>query len=412
MSLNVVFVVPFAMSTSLRFVKGVASLPGVRLGVVAMQPAEKLPPDLRERIAGHWQVEDAFDPRQLVTAVKGLSQQMGGPPARLLAALEQLQVPLAQAREALGIPGEGEAVARNFREKSRMKRVFEAAGVPCARHRQIASINEGVAFASQVGFPIVVKPPAGAGSKATFRVNDLQQLREAVAVHRPGNGREVLLEEFVQGDEQSFETISIGGRPVWHSLSHYLPTPLEVVETPWIQWCVLVPREVDHPRYDDIRRVAVHAIDALGIRTGLTHMEWFRRGDGTLAISEVAMRPPGSHIVTLHSYAHDFDLYRAWGEVMVLGTFTPPERRYACGAAFFRGQSEGRVAAVHGLERAQEQLRDLGVEVVERRLPLVGQVKSSHYEGEGYAIVRHPETARVHEALKRLVSTVRVEMTS
>jgi hypothetical protein len=47
---------------------------------------------------------------------------------RLLAVLEQLQVPLAQVREQLGIPGMDTATARNFRDKARMKTVLRAPG--------------------------------------------------------------------------------------------------------------------------------------------------------------------------------------------------------------------------------------------------------------------------------------------
>jgi biotin carboxylase len=407
---NVVFVLPFAASTTQRFVTEVAGLPDVRAAVVTMEPPGRLRPELRERLHGHWQVKDCFASDQLVTAIQGLSGRMGGPPDRLLAALEELQVPVAEARDALGIPGHSADVARNFREKSRMKRVFEQAGVPCARHRLVDAVDDGLEFAREVGFPLVVKPPAGAGTKATFRVQDPQQLGEALAVHRPGPGRGTLIEEFVQGREHSFETISIDGRPVWHSLSHYLPTPLEVVETPWIQWCVLVPRETEHPDYDDIRQISAQAIGALGMQTGISHLEWFRRHDGSLAVSEVAMRPPGSYIVTLHSYAHDFDLYREWARVVVHGEFRAPQSRYAAGAAFFRGQRGARVKAVHGIEAAARQLAKMDVHVMEQRLPQVGQPKSSHYEGEGYALIRHPETAVVHEALRTLVSLVRVEM--
>ena len=39
---------------------------------------------------------------------------------------------------------------------------------------------------------------------------------------------------------------------MWHSLTHYYPTPLEVLRNPWIQWSVVLPREIDDPRYDDI----------------------------------------------------------------------------------------------------------------------------------------------------------------
>ena len=39
-----------------------------------------------------------------------------------------------------------------------------------------------------------------------------------------------------------------------------------------------------------------------------------------------------------------------------------------------------------------------------------GQAPTGTYEGEGYVILRHPETAVVERALKHLISTVRVEL--
>ncbi len=48
--------------------------------------------------------------------------------------------------------------------------------------------------------------------------------------------------------------------------------------------------------------------------------------------------------------------------------------------------------------------------VVESRLPAPGQLSSASYEGDGYVIVRHPDTAAVTEALRRLVTGVRVEL--
>jgi formate-dependent phosphoribosylglycinamide formyltransferase (GAR transformylase) len=217
----------------------------------------------------------------------------------------------------------------------------------------------------------------------------------------------VLLEEFIAGEEHSFDAVGLGGRVVWHSLTHYFPGPLDVMRNPWIQWCVLLPREVDHPRYDDIRQVAGRALTALGMGTGLHHMEWFRRADGTVAVSEVGARPPGAQITTLISYAHEFDLYAAWARLMVHDVFDPPARRYAAGIAFLRGQGNGRVVRIHGLDRAQQELGSLAVEV---KLPQPGQPPSGGYEGEGYAILRHPETERVQAALERLVSLVRVEL--
>jgi hypothetical protein len=143
------------------------------------------------------------------------------------------------------------------------------------------------------------------------------------------------------------------------------------------------------------------------MRTGMSHMEWFRRPDGSVAISEVGARPPGARFVNLISWAHDFDLFRAWAEAVIFGRFTPRPRPYAAGAAYLRGQGEGRVAAVRGLESIAA---ELGALVVEARMPQPGQAPSGTYEGEGYVIVRHPETDVVKDALWKIITRLKVDL--
>jgi biotin carboxylase len=388
----------------MRMVEAAATLPDVQLGVVTHEPVDRLG-YLQERVA-HWQVRDILDVKQLVWATRELGARIGVV-TRLFAAYEQLQVPLALAREQLGIPGLSVQAAINFRDKSRMKTLLRANGIPCARHRLAPSLDDAMAFAEASGFPVVVKPPAGAGAQQTYRVESIDQLRRALAVQVPSTDHPVLLEEFVRGEEASLETISIDGRAVWHSLTHYHPTPLHVLENPWIQWCLVLPREVDDDQYDDIRAEAQRALQVLGMGTGLSHMEWFRRADGSLAISEVAARPPGAQITTLISRATDSDFVQSWARLMIFNTFEAPERKYAAGAAFLRGQGEGRVAAVHGWDIVQNELRDLITDV---RLPELGSASSSTYEGEGFVIVRHPETSVVEQAVARIVALMRIEL--
>jgi biotin carboxylase len=158
------FVAPFLLPATERFVATAAALPNVSLGVVTAEPVERLSPELKQRLDGHWRVDDPLDPQQLVEAVRGLSKQMG-PVERLVGALEQLQVPMAYAREVLGIDGMSVETALNVRDKSRMKSVLQAAGVPCARHQLVTDPDEALAFAEDVGFPLVAKPPAGAGAR-------------------------------------------------------------------------------------------------------------------------------------------------------------------------------------------------------------------------------------------------------
>jgi biotin carboxylase len=400
------FVAPFLLPATARFVATAAALPNVSLGVVTTEPVERLPPELKQRLDGHWRVDDPLDPQQLVEAVRGLSQQMG-PVERLVGALEQLQVPMAYAREVLGLEGMNVQTALNVRDKSRMKSVLQDAGVPCARHQLVTNPGEALAFAEAVGFPLVAKPPAGAGAQATYRLDDPTALHGWLEAIPPRADEPGLLEEFLVGDEHTFDSVTVGGETVFSSISDYHPTPLEVLRQPWIQWTVVLPREQNDPRYERIWTVGPEALQALGVRDALTHMEWFYRPDGSIAVSEVAARPPGAQITSMLGYVHEVDFYRLWAELVILGTFDPPERRYAAGTAYLRGQGRGRVRAVHGVEELQREIGDL---IVEARLPEVGQPASSGYEGEGYVIVRHPDTEVVRDAVRRIITRLRIEL--
>jgi hypothetical protein len=404
---NVVFVAPFFLDTTLRFVDAAAGVPGVRLGLVSQDPEEKLPKGLRSKLAGHYRVEDGVALDSLRPALHAMRKAFGSVD-RILGTLEQLQVPLGALRDELSVPGLGAEAALNFRDKARMKTVLARAGLPCARHLLATHPEDAFAFAQEVGYPLILKPPAGAGARATYRCDEEKTLGECLSSMRPTPSQPVLVEEFMTGEEHSFDSVVLGGKIVWYSVNDYYPSPIEVLRHPWIQWCVVSPREVDKPRYAAIREAAGPALAALGLENGLSHMEWFLRPDGRIAISEVGARPPGAQFATLISYAHDFDLYREWAKLMVLDRFDPPPRRFAVGAAYLRGQGPGdRVKAVHGLAEAQREVGDL---VVEAKLPQAGQSPSGTYEGEGYVILRHPETEVVERALKRLVERIYVEL--
>ncbi len=419
---RVVFIAPFNMPVTMRFVSAVAELPDVQLALISQNPSEALAPELRQRLVAHYRVQDALDVKHLAPAVQAVGKQLGGID-RLLGTLEQLQVQLGQLRDHFGIAGMSEATARNFRDKAQMKDVLRAAGVPCARHRRITSHAEGWVFARETGFPLILKPPDGAAAKGTFRVTDAQGLQAALNALQPSPEHPAVAEEFVTGLERSFETVSIRGRAVWDSSTRYNPAPLHVLENPWIQWTVLLPRETETSDTQAVRPYARAALEALGMTTGISHLEWFRRDRGRagagagesvgpVAISEVGARPPGAQILSINSYAHEVDFYKLWARLIVHEVFDPPRRLFAAGAAFFRGQggdprAPRRVVRVHGLEQAQKELGNL---VVEARLPQVGQPRADTYEGEGYAILRHPDTEVVEQALQRLVGLVRVEL--
>ena len=77
--MHVVFVAPFFMQATLRFVFGAADLPGVRLSVVSQDPLGKLPPSLRGKLVGHQQVADCLNPAHIAIAIEKLATHLGKP---------------------------------------------------------------------------------------------------------------------------------------------------------------------------------------------------------------------------------------------------------------------------------------------------------------------------------------------
>jgi biotin carboxylase len=400
---NVIFAAPFQLDATYRFVRAAAGLSNERmLGLVAQAP--------RGADAGLFAdfeiVSDPLDTGQLVDAAHKLAARHG-PIHRVLGILEPLQVQLAHVRQALGVAGTSPEVADLFRDKGRMKDELRRHGLPCARHAVITCAADAADFVARVGFPIVIKPPAGQGCKSTWRITDAEQLQQALQAIRASPERPAIAEEFLRGREFSFETITIGGEVRFASLSRYFPTPLEVMENPWVQWVVVLPRDISGGEYADAHELGIRTVKALGLETGFTHMEWFRRDDGSLAIGEIAARPPGAQIVVCNNYAHDADFHRAWARAVVDEAFDGPfERKYAVGIAFLRGIGRGHVIRLSGLDAANQRVGHL---VVESRLPKIGTPRADTYEGDGHVIVRHPDVEVVKAAMQVIIESIRIE---
>lgn len=402
MARNVVFVAPFPSETTLRFVRAVASLDDVKLlGVVHTPPPE---PELRlfadlVRVTEPMSLEDVLDGVEVL-------RRRHGQPFRIIGILEMLQVNLAHARERYGVAGTTVKTAELFREKARMKDALRAAGLPVARHALVRSEAEAFAFATEVGFPLVLKPPAGMGARATFRVSAPSELTRVLSGLCVSPVAPVLAEEMLHGSEHSFETITVGGVPQAWSIASYRPGCLEVLENPWIQWACVLPRELDTPTFRRARALGFAAIAALGLEDGMTHMEWFEKADGGLAIGEIAARPPGAQLLHMTGAVYGVDIYRAWARAVVDGALDAPwQRKYAAGCAYVRGMGSGRVVAVTGVRETHEAV---GEWLVEARLPTIGAHKSDSYEGDGYVMVRHESTAKVEELITTIIQTLKI----
>jgi formate-dependent phosphoribosylglycinamide formyltransferase (GAR transformylase) len=402
MTRNVVFAAPFPTYDVMRFVNALTRLDDVRvLGVFG-----RLTDEARSLCDDLALVDDGTSVEDLTSAVKLLARKHGRV-HRLVGINEVLMVPLAQVRERFGLPGTSVKTATLFREKALMKEALRSAGLPVARHALVTSTRQAMAFGERVGFALVVKPPAGVGAKSTFRASTPEQLLRLLAQATPTSARPLLVEELVQGTEHSFETITVNGTPRAFSFSDYLPGCLEVLEHPWMQWVCRLPREVNRPSYERAKTAGIAAIRALGLDDGMTHMEWFARPDGSIAIGEIAQRPPGPQLCQMTGLVNDVDVYRAWARAVVDGAFDAPwSRRFAAATAWLRGVGRGRVVGTRNVQQAHQLLAP---HLVEARLPTIGARKNDGYEGDGYLVLRHERTDAVTALVRAAIETLEVE---
>ena len=128
----------------------------VRLVVISQEPISLLPSWQQSRISIAREVGDVFDKWTLIKTLTDL-QRITGPFHRLLGATEQLQVPMAEARLAVGVPGMNTETALNFRDKARMKMLFNENGIPCAKHALTHDLESAFEFIRKCPYPVQVR---------------------------------------------------------------------------------------------------------------------------------------------------------------------------------------------------------------------------------------------------------------
>ena len=214
---------------------------------------------------------------------------------------------LARVRTRYGIAGMRETQALPYRDKALMKDAVSAA-VLTPGYLLPAGPDEAVAFAAKLGWPVIVKPRLGYGSRGVVVVTSEARLRAEVAM-RPVD--DVLIEEFVPGDVYHVDGFMRDGKVLVAVISRYLNgclayqsgEPLGSVQV-----------DADDPAAGTSQSFAAAAVAALP-PTELTpfHLEIFAHATtGELYFCEIAARLGGAHVYETLTPAIGVDPVRLW----------------------------------------------------------------------------------------------------
>ena len=402
--MNVVFVEPAFPATQRHFVRALHDVGATVIGL-GERPADWLDDELRGWMSDYVGVGNVTDVGRLTDAVRALQGRLWVD--RLETTIEAHTLPVAHVREACTIPGTSSRTAWLCRDKPSMKQALREAGVPTAASTAADDAAQVYAFADAVGFPLILKPRSGAGAMDTVKVDGRGEL--ASALDGLGHAGSIAVEEFVEGHEGFYDTLSVDGEPKLDFVSHYFPNVLEAMRTRWVSPQFLATNRVDTVAdYQQLRELGRRVTEALGIGTTATHMEWFFGPKG-LRFSEIGCRPPGVGAWDLYSAGNEIDLYRAWADAIVHGeVWHVPTRAYAAGIVALRPEADGHITGYSGIDEVQGRV---GEWVLDATFPPPGtptQPVAAGYMANAYVRMRHPDYDVLRGMLDDVGRTVHV----
>ena len=401
MTPDVVFLEPSFPANQREFVRALHAV-GARVTGIGERPKESLDDGLRHWLHHYEQVGNVTDPGQVERVVRFVQSKVRVD--RLEAVVEAHVMSAAKVREACGIPGTSVKTTYLCRDKPAMKDALRAAGIPCAQSIGSSDPEEIKAFAEKVGFPLVVKPRDAAGASGTVRVDSMADLARALGQFRGS----VAVEEFIEGHEGFFDTITINGEVVHEFVTHYYPTVLEAMRTRWISPQFVATNRIDAPGYAELKEMGRKVVKALGIETSATHMEWFAGPKG-LKFSEIGCRPPGVRAWDLYANGNEIDIYREWANAIVWSTPSQRlSRRFAAGIIALRPDRDGVISHYDGVDEVH---RRLGGFFIDEYLPPPGtptQPVEAGYMANAWMRLKHPDYDELRRMLDFIGQTAKV----
>ncbi len=403
--MNVIFVEPSFPQNQREFVRALHAT-GANVIGIGERPLDYLDEEVKGWLHDYVQVRSVVHEPSLLKAVQLIQGQVWVD--RIEATIEAHIMPVATVREATGIPGTSTRTAFLCRDKPAMKEVLREAGISCAQSTRAETPQDARDFAAAVGFPLIIKPPAGAGASGTYKARDTKNLESVINESGLADGNAVAIEEFIEGHEGYIDTLTIDGSVAHEFITHYYPNVLEAMRERWISPQMVTTNRIDAPGYAEVRQMTRDVIRILDIGTSATHMEWFFGPKG-LKFSEIGCRPPGVGQWDVYNAANEFDIYFEWACAIVRGeTHTQPSRRYAAGMIALRPDQDGRISGYSGADEIHQKYDDC---IVAARLPDPGtatQPVEAGYMANAWLRVRHPDYDHLRRILDDIGQTLKV----
>ena len=234
----------------------------------------------------------------------------------LMVALDDFDVEtVAHLREHFRLPGMGDSLARNFRDKLAMRTTARNAGLLVPEFTGVFNYDDLREFMNRVSPPWLLKPRSEASSMGIKKIEHADEVWPVL--ESLGDQQSFfLMEQFVPGDVYHVDGLVDGGKVLFSMAHKYGKPPLSV----YAGGGVFITRSLDRKSEESKALVALNkqVLKAMGLIRGATHSEYIKsHADGQYYFLENAARVGGANIAECVEYASGVNLWHEWAQIEI-----------------------------------------------------------------------------------------------
>ena len=322
---NVIFISPNFPANYWQFCRELKKN-GMNVLGIGDQPYDELKAELKESLSEYYKVDNLEDNDAVYRAVAFLIYKHG--PIDWLESNNEYWLERdAALRTAFHITSgfQTEDIPR-IKYKSKMKKYYQAAGIPTARYHLVDDLDGCLTFIKEVGWPVVVKPDNGVGASDTHKLSSEEELKTFLETKQDVT---YIMEEFIHAEVNSYDAIiDSNGDPIFETGN---VTPMSVMD---------IVNENDNCIYyivkdlpDDTRKAGRATVKSFGVKSRFVHFEFFRLTEdqegmgkkGDVVALEVNMRPCGGFSPDMMDFANSTNVYKIWADMVAFDRSTQEE---------------------------------------------------------------------------------------
>ncbi len=202
--------------------------------------------------------------------------------------------------------------------KSEMKKYYAEVGIKTARYTMVTDFDTDINFVNSVNWPVIVKPNNGVGAIATYRLNNVEEMKHFYETKAPVP---YIMEEYVPGYVVTFDGVCDSNSKAVFAASHLCPDSIMEMVNSHIPCVYYVEKEIA----SDVREYGEKTLAAFAPKKRCFHLEFFRLTQdkeglgkkGDLIGLEVNMRNAGGFTPDMINYSQSADMYQIWADTIV-----------------------------------------------------------------------------------------------